>query len=146
MKKPEMEWNKDIGFASCVMKDNYDRVHVGIAQCHEYDFDMQNKITGLQIAYQRAEIASLKSHIQDELKPRLRALHQLYYSMNRSKKFNSNSYENKMLKRQIHIIKNDIITAKEMLVELEENLKIYLDEKEKLYQKIRNKREKASKD
>ena len=62
-----------------------------------WDQDMMSEKTGCEIANRRAEIMVLKGYVKNELKPRLRALKQLYYSMNRSKYFNEKSYENKML-------------------------------------------------
>ena len=101
---------------------------------------MKSEKTGYEIAQRRAEINMLKSYISNELKPRLRALKQLYYSMNRNKKFNENSYENYMLQRQIHLIKNELDTTKEIIAELEEDLITYIDSKDKFYKKIRHMR------
>lgn len=139
MKKlPEIIWDDDLGMTTCLIKDSYGREHIGMAQCHKNDMDMKSEKTGWEIAQRRAEIAALKSYIQDELKPRLRALKQLYYSMNRSKYFNPQSYENKMLWSQICLIKKDLITTKETIAELEEDLMTYLDKKDEFYKKIRN--------
>lgn len=142
MKKlpPEIEWDEEIGIASCVITDTYGRVHVGIAQCHENDFDMKSEKTGIEIAHRRAEIATLKSYVQDELKPRLRALKQLYYSMNRSKYFDEKSYETKMLWSQIRFIKNELTTTQETIAELEEDLMTYIDKKDEFYKKVRRMR------
>lgn len=104
---------------------------------------MKSEKTGYEIAQRRAEINMLKSYISNELKPRLRALKQLYYSMNRNKKFNENSYENYMLQRQIHLIKNELDTTKEIIAELEEDLITYIDSKDKFYKKIRHMRQKG---
>lgn len=46
--------------------------------------------------------------------------------MNKSKKFNEKSYENKMLQRQIQQIKFDLDTANSSLVEVRKNLKTYI--------------------
>lgn len=59
---------------------------------------MMSEKTGCEIAFRRAKIEVLKSY-RDELKIKLEALRQLYYSMNQSNKFNEKSYENKMLQR-----------------------------------------------
>lgn len=142
MKKlpPEIEWNEEIGVASCVITDTYGRIHVGVAQCHENDFDMKSEKTGIEIAHRRAEIATLKSYVQNELKPRLRALKQLYYSMNRSKHFNKKSYETKMLWSQIRFIKNELAAAQETIAELEEDLMTYIEKKDEFYKKVRRMR------
>ena len=139
-KLPEIEWNEEIGIATCVITDTFGRSHVGVAQCHEHDADMKSEKVGIEIANRRAEIATLKSYVNDELKPRLRALKQLYYSMNRSKHFNEKSYENKMLWSQIRLIKNELATVKETIAELEEDLIRYIDQKDDFYKKVRKHR------
>lgn len=62
--------------------------------------------------------------------------------MKHSKKFNEKSYENKMLQRQINMIKQDIQTVKEMIEEERNNLKSYIDTKDDFYKKVRANREK----
>ena len=109
--------------------------------CHSNDQDMKSEKTGCEIANRRAEIMVLKGYVKNELKPRLRALKQLYYSMNRSKYFNEKSYENKMLQSQIRVIKNELDTTNQIIAELEYDLSRYLDEKDKFYKKIRHLRE-----
>lgn len=65
--------------------------------------------------------------------------------MNQSKHFNAKSYENVMLQRQINMIKTDLDTIKEMIVDEQQKLNEYLTEKEKFYQKIRANRNKRNK-
>jgi chromosome segregation ATPase len=115
----------------------------GIAECHPDDKDMMNARTGQEIAYRRAEINAYKK-FKDDIKIRLSALNQLYYSMNMSKHFNSNSYENKMLQRQIRLLNDDLATTNEMIATLQENLKVYLKEKDDFYKKIRANRERKA--
>ena len=50
-----------------------------------------------------------------------------------------------MLQRQINIIKTDLDTIKEMIVDEQQKLNEYLTEKEKFYQKIRANRDKRNK-
>lgn len=140
---PEFSWDEEIGLATCSLVDEFDRQHIGIAQCHLDDEDMKSEKIGCEIAMRRAEISCFKSYIKDELQPRLRALNQLYYSMNRSKKFNEKSYENRMLKRQIRKIEYDIQNIKKAIIEFENSLQNFIDEKDKFYQKIRQKRAKG---
>lgn len=137
---PQIEWEEDIGLASCTLTDTYDRQYTGTSICHPDDLDMISEKTGCEIAHRRAEIMMLKGYVKNELKPRLRALKQLYYSMNRSQYFNEKSYENKMLQSQIRVIKNELDTTNEIIAELEYDLGRYLDEKEEFYKKIRRHR------
>ena len=102
--------------------------------------DMKNEKTGWEISHTRAEINKLKSYIKDELKPRLRGLKQLYYSMNRSKKFNADSYENHMLQKQMKNIENEIEIVKLAIDDLQDDLNQYLDNKDNIYKSLRRNR------
>lgn len=112
----------------------------GVAVCHPDDKDMMNERTGQEIAYRRAEIQAYRKY-RDEVKVRLSALNQLYYSMNRSKHFNPKSYENKMLQRQIHLLQDDLDTVNGVLATLQESLRDYLQKKDEFYKQIRKNRQ-----
>ena len=64
--------------------------------------------------------------------------------MNKSQRFNAKSYENKMLQRQIRQINFDLDTTKEMIATEEQNLRTYIADKDKFYQKVRFNRQKAN--
>lgn len=136
--KPIFEWDSDIGLASCILTDG-EHYYTGIAQCHPDDQDMMSEKTGCEIAFRRAKIEVLKSY-RDELKIKLEALRQLYYSMNQSNKFNEKSYENKMLQRQIRLLDFDLTTTKEIIATEKQNLKDYLKKKDEFYNKTRSRR------
>ena len=93
-KKPEFHFEN--GIAKCVLNTKYGTFK-GEAKCHPDDFDMESEKVGCEIAYCRATIEALKHERDNVIKPSLKALKQLYYSMKHSKKFNPKSYENKML-------------------------------------------------
>lgn len=122
--------------------DNY--TAIGIAKCHPDDLDMQNKNTGCEIALHKAMI-QLYYYQKRALKNKLSALNQLYYSMKHSKHFNPKSYENKMLQRQINLIKMDLDTIKELITTTKENLKEYIQLKDDFYIAIRKNRIKKAK-
>lgn len=138
------EYNKEDKASTCIL--NYKgKLFVGFAICHTDDADMASEITGGFIAESRAYI-KLYQHIRDhEIKPELKSLKQLFYSMNRSKKFNPKSYENIMLQRQIRLLENELATTKEMIVDAQQNLRAYFTNKEKAYQRIRKYREAKNK-
>ena len=101
MKQPEYTWDEEQGIASCTLHYN-NQEFIGMAICHPDDRDMQSKLTGQNIAEFRALIQAWRYKRDCELRPQLKALNQLYYSMNRSKYFDPTSYEAKMLYRQIN--------------------------------------------
>lgn len=129
--EPIFNWDEETGVASCILSDG-EKVYTGFAQCHPDDEDMKGQKTGCEIAFRRAKINALRGY-RDELKIQLKALNQLFYSMNKSKKFNSKSYENRMLQRQIRMINFDLTTTKEMIASEEQNLRAYIKSKDVFY-------------
>ena len=142
--EPIFSWDEETGLASCILTDgkNY---YTGLAQCHPDDADMMNEKTGCEIAFRRAKMNALRGY-RDELKNKLSVLNQLYYSMNKSTKFNPNSYENKMLQRQISMINFDLTTTNEIIADEYQSLREYLSQKDGFYNKIRSNRKKANSD
>lgn len=140
--EPIFNWDEETGISSCILSDG-EKIYTGFAQCHPDDSDMKGQKTGCEIAFRRARINALRGY-RDELKIQLKALNQLYYSMNISYRFNEKSYENKMLQRQIRQINFDLATAKEMIAAEQESLRAYIKEKDEFYNKTRMRRNKAN--
>ena len=138
--EPIFNWDEETGVASCILSDG-EKVYTGFAQCHPDDEDMKGQKTGCEIAFRRAKINTLRGY-RDELKTQLKALNQLFYSINKSKKFNSKSYENRMLQRQIRMINFDLTTTKEMIANEELNLRAYIKSKDVFYIQTRKRRQK----
>ena len=134
--KYEYDWSPEFGVATCTIQD-HDLIFTGSARCHPDDEDMKNHLSGQTIAEARASIKYLK-HIRDnELRPQLKILKQLYYSMNRSKHFDRKSYEAKMLFRQINRITKDIENINHDINTLKIMINTYIDQKDEEYKKIR---------
>ena len=140
MKQPEYTWDEEQGIASCTLYYS-DQEFIGMAICHPDDRDMQSKLTGQNIAEFRALIQAWRYKRDCELRPQLRALNQLYYSMNRSKYFDPTSYETKMLYRQINNIKNELEAVKIEIKVLTDDLKNYINIKEIYHNTVRERRE-----
>ena len=140
--EPIFHWDETTGVSSCILSDG-EKVYTGFAHCHPDDADMKGEKTGCEIALRRAKIAALRGY-RDELKIRLSALNQYYYSINISHKFNEKSYENKMLQRQIRQIKFDLDTTKEMIATEELGLRAYIKSKDVFYIQTRKRRQKAN--
>lgn len=139
MGKTQYTWDKDTQIAKCII--NYNNTQfIGIAQCHPDDNDMSNKLTGQTIAEFRAVIQVLKYKRDCEIVPQLKALKQLYYSINKSKYYNKKSYEARMLYRHINMLEEDLKAIREEIKSLKDSLKFYLDAKETYYQAVRRKR------
>ena len=137
MKKyPNYTWLNHEGLAFCDIEYK-GLIFSGTAQCHPEDRDMMSKLTGETIAEFRATIKYLKFIRDFELRPQLKSLKQLYYSMNTSKHFDSTSYEAKMLYRQINLLEEDIKEIQLSIKTTKEDLKLYLQTKEKDHATLR---------
>lgn len=113
----------------------------GMANCHPDDLDMESERVGLTIAEQRAEI-KLACFIRDfEIKPQLKALSHLQNNIKMSKNYNPKSYETKMLHSQLQAIKKELDAINNEIVDGKKFLKDYINGKEKLYQKLRVKKQ-----
>ena len=134
--EPIFNWDHEEGIASCIIKYK-NQTFCGVAMCHEEDKDMMSEKTGMEIAYRRATIDYLKYVRDMELKPALKALKQLYYTMKHSTHFNPNSYENSKLQRHIRMYEFDLETINELIVNERKNLKDYIDKKDEFYKKTR---------
>lgn len=139
MKQPKFEWYEEDRQAICTLYTEYGEFK-GIASCHPDDMDMMSEKVGCEIACSRALIESLIYERDCVIKPSIRALHQLLYSMKHSKKFNSKSYENKMLWSQLQNWKLDLDTINKMINMERQKLNHYIKTKEEFYQKIRQSR------
>lgn len=140
----QSEFYFENGIAKCVLHNKYGTFK-GEAKCHPDDFDMESEKVGCEIAYSRATINSLIHARDNVIIPSLKALKQLYYSMNRSKYYNKKSYESKMLWSQIQNWQTDLDTVKSMLATERKMLNDYINTKEALYQNIRKQRQSGQK-
>jgi hypothetical protein len=126
-----LTWDEDAGVATCSINFK-NKQFCGSAKCHEDDNMVKNQITGTYIAEQRAILKVLK-HVRDnEIYPAYMALRQLYYSMNKSKSFNKDSYEAKMLFRQLNRYENDLFFIRQEIRLTQAELTAYIQEREKL--------------
>lgn len=142
--EPLFAWDSENGTASCILTDG-NRQYIGVAFCHEDDRDMMSEKTGYEIAFRRAKIDVWRAY-REEVKSSLKALKNFYYSINSSSKYNADSYEAKMLKRQISLREKDLKFAKEIIVQERADLHRFITEKEAFYQKIRTRRGLGNKD
>ncbi len=138
-KRNEPKFTYKDNYTKCEVIDNkYGRTFIGEAKCNPVDKDFESLITGSTIAEMRARIHALTAY-RNDLKIKLEALNQLLYSMNHSKKFNRESYEAKMLFRQIRFVKEDVEMINGYIKDMKKDLKDYIDGKEKVYQILRRK-------
>lgn len=140
IREPIYQYDNETHEAICVLTYN-NNTFTGTATCHPDDYDMESAKTGQTIAYLRAAIKYYQHIKNNELKPKLDALYQYYYSINRSKEFDKKSYEVKMLWRQIQNYEDDLAVVRCSLAQLRKNLSEFIQNKDEIYKKIRNNRE-----
>lgn len=141
MKNIWFDWDEESHVSTCCIQEvNNGPVFVGTAECHEDDFDMESPRVGKEIAFRRAKIKQLQHIKNNETKPKLEALQHLYGCMAHSARFNPESYENTMLQRQIRHLEFDLATINEMIEYERKSLKTYIDDKDRMYKHIRQKR------
>lgn len=139
MKNLTFFWNEELGQADCIFT-THGQMFNGQAFCHPEDAMFKSEKVGCTIAEYRAQIMALRYWRDCELKPGLKALNQLYYSINTSKYYQADNYAETMLTRQIELKKIDIATANEKLKELKQELKNYLTNIAKAHASIRRQR------
>lgn len=133
-------YDKDSGVSTYIIE--YEgQYFTGIAHCAPEDADMQNEKTGINIAQRRA-IIKLFQYRRNELKHKLAALNQLYYSVNKSKKYDSHGYMENMLEHQRQQIQDELNLMKDALKDEQQNLQQYLKNKDEFYRRIRTNRNK----
>lgn len=124
------------GYATCSVTDSLGRVFKGEAHCADEDRDFESALIGGTIAEMRAQIQAAKTY-RDDLKIKLSTLRQLYHCIKQSNNFNRNSYETKMLLRQISLTTQDLDIAKHQLAVLKLDLHNYISDKDKIHQYLR---------
>lgn len=139
--KPRFCWDPEAHIATCIVNVN-DKVFCGVATCHPEDLDFESEKVGCNIAYARAAISVLQDRVNNDLKPRLASLHQLYYAINRSKYYDAGSYPARMLMQHMEHLTDEITATKEQIKKVKADLRQYIADKEKLYDTMRTNRQK----
>jgi len=138
MKKEKViyNYNENTGIAFCTIYE-YGLEFMGAALCHPDDKDMKSERTGCEIANRRAYIHLLCHERDNIIFPQLKALKQLYYSINKSKNFNKKGYAEKALYRHVRMLEHDLTAIKAEIAAERQSLKDYIEGKEKFYQRHR---------
>lgn len=124
MKKPDVKWNEDTQTAEYTIYYK-DMTFTGKTSVRPGQRSYGENV-GINIAQCKALRKYLRYVINHELKPGLYALKRYYYSINKSKQYNENSYEAKMLKRQIKGWELDIQAVKDEISDIDLEMQITL--------------------
>lgn len=136
MKQPIFNYNPETGITTCTIEDNEHNLYIGTATCHEQDRDMMNEKVGCEIALAKAAMKFYKGLIK-RTRHELAGLNQLFFSINKSGRYNHDAYESIMLRKLIEHKEDDINAYKEVIGSLKYDLAVYTGTKEALYKKLR---------
>lgn len=136
---PIFFWNEELGQATCAYTF-HGKDYWANAYCHPEDVEFKSEKIGCTIAEMRARINALMQWRDAELRPGLKALKQLHYSINTSKYYNPDDYAEKMITRQIDLKQSDIDIANEQIAALKKELKDYLHNLAKVNSSLKRQR------
>lgn len=117
----------------------HDKIYRGIAKCHPNDYDFENELTGQHYAFVRTLIKEMREQ-REEIKAELKALNHVYDILNQNNKVSKKSIECYTIRRQIKLKERDLQDIKDLINETQKNLRLTINNKDKLYNAIRKQR------
>lgn len=105
--------------------------YYGLAECHPDDIPLFSQRVGERLAYNRASIDYLREE-RDKINEQIKSLKNLLSIYNQSQKTNKESYEYKMLQRQINIYIKDSKELSRAIKEIKEEDTKYVRERAQL--------------
>ena len=137
MKKTH-NWDQEAGTAYCIIEYNGQKFG-GYASCHPDDIPFLSPLTGGYIAECRADIKYYQHIKNNELYPQIKALKHLLNMIQQNKNYNPKSMEIKKLYKEIELKEKELTDIKEKIQEMKTSLNDYIEAKEKIHNRIRNK-------
>ena len=140
--KPNYFWDEKTGVMICEI-EYQGNTFKGMAVCHEDDADFKSELVGSNLAYERAYIKLFK-YLKKTEKARLDVLLNVYNSMAQSYRFNPDSFEAKILKKNIHRTEQVVNALNDTIKEMNDSVRPQIDRYEDFFKKVRLKRERAT--
>ena len=138
--KPAFDWDEKTGITKCSILDTAkQRKYNGIAKTHPLDMQFRNKYTGYDIAYMRALLDYLNKSYQ-EIQNNIKLFKEIIETI---KQQHNDQDIIKVINQHINDNEHKIKDIKIQSITISEDLKNYIEDKEKFYQKIRTKRDKG---
>ena len=131
-------WDQEAGTAYCIIEYNGQKFG-GYASCHPDDIPFLSPLTGGYIAECRADIKYYQHIKNNELYPQIKALKHLLNMIQQNKNYNPKSMEIKKLYKEIELKEKELTDIKEKIQEMKTSLNDYIEAKEKIHNRIRNK-------
>lgn len=137
------DWDNDLGMAQCIIEDTSTNGVTlrgyGKATCHDDDKQWKSEFTGKYIAMTRAQIDILRKKRDYEIIPSIMALEHVLSTMEQSKKYNPKSYEAIRIKKELKHYQEDLHMIQTIIIDEQENLRLYLAGKDQLHHQDENK-------
>ena len=113
-----------------------DKKYCGHAECHADDISIFSKRLGERLAYDRASIDYLRDE-RDKINEQIKSLKHLLSIYNQSQKTNKESYEYKMLQKQINTYIRDSKELSRAIKEIKEEDIKYVTERAQLLKRTK---------
>ena len=134
--KVDYNWSPETGIATCILECD-SRKFIGTAKCHPDDLDMESERTGLFIAECRAYI-NYKRYLRDtRYLPQYNILKHTYQTALQTKGCENDYHAMAVIRKQMQIARKKLDLIKAEIVAEQAQLKFYIDQKDKLYNRIR---------
>lgn len=136
----QYKWNEETNTATVSCETLNGEILSASATCHPDDADMCSRQTGNIVAEFRLLIKCHQYEKNNILRPQLKILYHLKSLYERDPNYNEHSYENKMLRKQIRIVEEEIEATKKDIENIRKELKDFIDCKDSFYRKVRKHR------
>ena len=130
-------YDEQSGITTCTLTDTKNRTYVGTARCHPEDKDMQNRLTGQEIAYRRAYLTYLK-YLRDINLPKLEVLRHTYSCMEQAFDFDPKDNNARLMRRAISDYAAGVDMLREAIKDERNALHTYMVDKAAMYKSIRD--------
>lgn len=128
-------WDADNCTATCIIKDK-DLEFIGIAKCHPDDKQYAGAITGGYIAEGRAFIKMYQHTKNNVLKPQVQVLEHTLHIIKGNKNYNPKDVAARKLEQELIRKKSNLEMIKRSIQNEKDNLKKYIESKDRLHQKL----------
>lgn len=134
MLNPDYFWSEDSGTAVCIIDDGEGHYFKGIAFCCPEDEKFKSERVGCYIAESRALINMYNFKLHNEAIPAYKALKHLKNSFEQSYRYNPESYEARVMKKEYYGAEDKVNMYKALIRATKRELAQYLELRKK-YQK-----------
>ena len=128
--KPVYDWIEEDGVMICTLREGKQE-WVGIANCHPFDKEYKSEYAGGMIAESRALINMYNDKLYNDALPRFKALKHLRNSMEQSYRYNPDSFEAKVMRKEYYGAQTDVEILRTLIRATKRQLANYISDREK---------------